>query len=203
MKPEAACHRQWSRRTILAAAPKKIPVAVKTCQLIRSRPRLLGGRTSLSKIGTIEAFAPIPIPRRNRVANNSLQVVLYADPITEEKLKRPAVKRAPRLPNKVLIERIRYVRADYASREIGDCIDRAEDPDVAVVRVVQVDIQAELSRPAKVRASNGLLVPSLRQCPEATCQHGDQEVFRHSPKWHASLSLDRALFYLTQVLERI
>lgn len=52
-------------------------------------------------MGMTDAFAPIPIPSKIRVMKSSHQLLLKADPMTENKQKIPDTKIVPRRPKKL------------------------------------------------------------------------------------------------------
>src|SRR5271154_2959984 len=82
----------------LAQVPKKIPNAVHICQHITRPPRTEAGAFSAQKIGTVEAFEPMPMPRRKRVRRSSHQFCVTAEPITERQQNMAEKKMVPRLP---------------------------------------------------------------------------------------------------------
>ena len=60
------------------------------------------GLFSAAQIGTVEAFAPIPIPRSKRQTKHCCHVCANALPITGHRQKFADTKMAPRLPNQLL-----------------------------------------------------------------------------------------------------
>ena len=64
-------------------------------------PRMRAGEFSAAKMGTVDPFAPIPIPSRRRVMKSSFQVWVKAPPMTGKKQKIAEKKMVPRRPNQL------------------------------------------------------------------------------------------------------
>lgn len=67
-----------------------------------SAPRIGAGEFSAAKMGTVLAFAPMPMPRRTRQPSSCGQVWEKALPMTGQRQKLAAKKIAPRRPKKLL-----------------------------------------------------------------------------------------------------
>lgn len=102
MKADPSCRRQEilpvSLTARLALNPRKIPKAVQSCQDMTKPPRMTAGVFSAQKIGIVEAFRPIPIPRRRRTTNNCIQFWVTAEPMGVRTQKIDAMKIVPRRP---------------------------------------------------------------------------------------------------------
>lgn len=72
--------------------------AAKTGTIFNQRAETKVARLEFSNGSPTAAFAPTPMPRRIRHASNWRQFCVNADPAAEKKLKKAAIKIAPRLP---------------------------------------------------------------------------------------------------------
>lgn len=63
-------------------------------------PLIDAGAFSAARSGTVEAFAPIPIPNKSRQTNSCCQFLVMADPIADIKQNIAAKKIVPRRPRR-------------------------------------------------------------------------------------------------------
>lgn len=84
--------------TVVEVSDSQIEGALQTYQHITSPPRTAAGAFSAQKMGTVDAFDPMPIPSKIRVMNSCHQFCVKAEPITLRQQNMAEKKMVPRRP---------------------------------------------------------------------------------------------------------
>lgn len=142
-------------------------------------------------MGTVEALAPIPIPRRRRVTKSCCQFWQNADPMTGIKQKMAEKNITPRRPKMKLSGsdsqhplyrnvngRAREVicpRLQQSRSDIWATVDDTNDPGIVIGCIISRVRDAELDWPGKVRSVGTSLIPSLYSSADGAENNGEVE----------------------------